>query len=100
VTISRVTRPIDGAPDPNRCCVLYSTRRTQRAIDNPALETAIKLANALNRPVLVFFAFRPSLPDCNLRCKHDRAWGPERPIYGKVRYMSASSTSRKFNSSA
>jgi deoxyribodipyrimidine photo-lyase len=32
--------------------------------------------------------------------KHDRAWGPERPIYGKVRYMSHASTSRKFDSSA
>jgi len=30
--------------------------------------------------------------------KHDRAWGPERPIYGKIRYMSLASTSRKFNS--
>jgi len=32
--------------------------------------------------------------------KHDRAWGPERPIYGKIRYMSYESTSRKFNSRA
>ena len=32
--------------------------------------------------------------------KHDRAWGPERPIYGKIRYMSHESTSRKFNSKA
>jgi deoxyribodipyrimidine photo-lyase len=30
--------------------------------------------------------------------KHDRAWGPEKPIYGKVRYMSYQSTSRKFDS--
>jgi len=30
--------------------------------------------------------------------KHDRAWGPERPIYGLVRYMSHESTSRKFDS--
>lgn len=30
--------------------------------------------------------------------KHDRAWGPERPIFGKVRYMSYASTSRKFDS--
>jgi deoxyribodipyrimidine photo-lyase len=30
--------------------------------------------------------------------KHDRAWGPERPIYGLVRYMSNASTSRKFRS--
>ena len=31
--------------------------------------------------------------------KHDRAWGPERPIFGKIRYMSHKSTSRKFDSS-
>jgi deoxyribodipyrimidine photo-lyase len=30
--------------------------------------------------------------------KHDRAWGPERPIYGTIRYMSYASTSRKFDS--
>jgi deoxyribodipyrimidine photo-lyase len=29
--------------------------------------------------------------------KHDRAWGPERPVYGTVRYMSFASTSRKFD---
>lgn len=29
--------------------------------------------------------------------KHDRAWGPVRPIYGKIRYMSFDSTSRKFD---
>ena len=32
--------------------------------------------------------------------KHDRAWGPERPVYGTVRYMSAASTGRKFDSKA
>ena len=32
--------------------------------------------------------------------KHDRAWGPERPVYGKIRYMSYQSTSRKFDSKA
>ena len=30
--------------------------------------------------------------------KHDRAWGPERAVYGKVRYMSYESTRRKFDS--
>jgi deoxyribodipyrimidine photo-lyase len=30
--------------------------------------------------------------------KHDRPWGPERSIYGKVRYMSYASTSRTFDS--
>ena len=32
--------------------------------------------------------------------KHDRAWGPERPVYGTVRYMSLGSISRKFDSRA
>jgi len=27
--------------------------------------------------------------------RYDRAWGPERPIFGKVRYMSSESTSKK-----
>lgn len=27
--------------------------------------------------------------------RYDRAWGPERPIYGKVRYMTSKSTRRK-----
>lgn len=27
--------------------------------------------------------------------RHDRAWGPERPIYGKVRYMTSANTKRK-----
>ena len=26
---------------------------------------------------------------------HDRAWGPERPVFGKVRYMTSDSTRRK-----
>jgi deoxyribodipyrimidine photo-lyase len=32
--------------------------------------------------------------------KHDGAWGHERPVYGKIRYMSYESTSRKFDSKA
>ena len=27
--------------------------------------------------------------------RHDRAWGPERPVFGKVRYMTSASTKRK-----
>ena len=30
--------------------------------------------------------------------KHDRAWGPERPVFGTIRFMSYGSTSRKFDS--
>ncbi|MHC4931806.1 MAG: deoxyribodipyrimidine photolyase [Planctomycetota bacterium] len=28
--------------------------------------------------------------------RYDRAWGPERPIFGKIRYMSSQNTARKF----
>ena len=28
--------------------------------------------------------------------RYDRAWGPERPIFGKIRYMSSENTMRKF----
>ena len=27
---------------------------------------------------------------------HDRAWGPERPVFGKIRYMSSANTARKY----
>jgi deoxyribodipyrimidine photo-lyase len=27
--------------------------------------------------------------------RYDRPWGPERPIFGKIRYMSSESTARK-----
>ncbi len=29
--------------------------------------------------------------------RYDRAWGPERPIFGKVRYMTSESTANKWN---
>jgi len=29
--------------------------------------------------------------------RYDRAWGPERPVFGKIRYMSSSNTARKFH---
>lgn len=32
---------------------------------------------------------------CWVLGRYDRAWGPERPIYGKVRYMTSESTRRK-----
>ena len=27
--------------------------------------------------------------------RYDRAWGPERPVFGKVRFMSSANTARK-----
>ncbi len=32
---------------------------------------------------------------CWVLGRYDRAWGPERPIYGKIRYMTSQSTKRK-----
>ena len=28
--------------------------------------------------------------------RYDRAWGPERPVFGKIRYMSSKNTARKY----
>jgi deoxyribodipyrimidine photo-lyase len=30
--------------------------------------------------------------------RYDRAWGPERPVFGKIRYMTSANTARKYKS--
>jgi len=62
----RVTVRRDGAPDSEGTCVVYWMQRAQRAVDNPALDVAVEAANALRKPVVVFFAPRP-FPPANLR---------------------------------
>ena len=57
----------EAAIDPRGRCVAYRMRRTQRALDNPALETAIAAANVLEQPVVVFFGLLAHLPMANLR---------------------------------
>ncbi len=59
----------DGAnpPDPDGRCVLYWMRRAQRAFDNPALETALRIANELRLPTLVFFRLNPRRAQANAR---------------------------------
>ena len=61
----RVT--IRKAGDPEGKCVVYWMQRSQRALDNPALETAVKAANILGLPCVVFFAPVPFYPHANLR---------------------------------
>jgi deoxyribodipyrimidine photo-lyase len=56
-----------GAPDPYGKCVVYWMQRSQRALDNPALETAVKVANLLGKPCVVFFAPVPFYPHANVR---------------------------------
>jgi deoxyribodipyrimidine photo-lyase len=62
VTIRRV-----GPPDSAGTCVVYWMQRAQRGLDNPALDTAVEAANALGKPVVVFFAPVPFYPHANLR---------------------------------
>src|SRR6185295_1730126 len=47
--------------------VVYWVQRSQRGIDNPALDLAINVANELARPVIVFFGLHPRYPGANLR---------------------------------
>ena len=63
----RVTVRRSGAPDPKGRCVVYWMQRAQRALDNPALDLAVEQANALNQPLVVFFAPVPFYPGANLR---------------------------------
>ena len=56
-----------GSPNPEGKCVVYWMQRSQRAIDNPALNAAVDAANALRKPIVVFFAPAPFYPHANLR---------------------------------
>ncbi|MGA9041846.1 MAG: deoxyribodipyrimidine photo-lyase [Terriglobales bacterium] len=63
----RVTVRKSGQPDIKGNCVVYWMQRTQRGRDNPALDVALRVANELNRPVVVFFAPVPFYPNANFR---------------------------------
>ena len=56
-----------GAPNVDGACVVYWMQRAQRGIDNPALDVAVRVANALRKPVVAFFAPVPFYPHANLR---------------------------------
>jgi deoxyribodipyrimidine photo-lyase len=63
----RVTVRRSGAPDPAGRAVIYWMQRSQRATDNPALETAIAAANGLGKPVVVYFGLVAGVAGANLR---------------------------------
>jgi deoxyribodipyrimidine photo-lyase len=63
----RVTVRRSDPSDPSGKCVVYWMQRSQRALDNPALEVAVKAANLLKKPCVVFFAPVPFYPHANLR---------------------------------
>jgi len=63
----RVTVRRPGVPLKAGKSVVYWMQRTQRGIDNPALDLAIKLGNELGLPVIVFFSAISNFPHANLR---------------------------------
>jgi deoxyribodipyrimidine photo-lyase len=56
-----------GAPAPDGKCVVYWMQRAERALDNPALDVAVEVANALDLPVLAYFSAISNFPHANLR---------------------------------
>jgi deoxyribodipyrimidine photo-lyase len=66
----RVTVRRPGPPDPDGTCVVYWMQRSQRGLDNPALDAAVEAANALHKPVVAYLAPVPFYPHANLRHYH------------------------------
>ncbi|MGD0443265.1 MAG: deoxyribodipyrimidine photo-lyase [Edaphobacter sp.] len=63
----RVTVRRAGQPDPNGRCVVYWMQRAQRGVDNHAVDLAVKVANLLRLPLVVYFAGVSNFPHANLR---------------------------------
>ena len=64
---ARITVRRDGAPDPDGKCVVYWMQRAQRGIDNHAVDLAVRIANLLGLPLVVYFAGISNFPHANLR---------------------------------
>jgi len=64
---ARVTARRGEAPDADGKCVVYWMQRAQRGIDNHAVDVAVKVANALGLPLVVYFAGIANFPNANLR---------------------------------
>lgn len=64
---ARVTVRRDGSPDPDGKCVVYWMQRAQRGVDNHAIDLAVKVANLLALPLVVYFAGISNFPHANLR---------------------------------
>ncbi len=56
-----------GTPVPGRDCVVYWMQRAQRGIDNPALNLAIAVGNAVEQPVVAVFALTADYPEAQRR---------------------------------
>ena len=58
----RVRVAIDGPPRTDGDCVIYWMQRAQRGTDNAALNLAVALGNALERPVVALFGLTAAYP--------------------------------------
>jgi deoxyribodipyrimidine photo-lyase len=56
-----------GPLAPDAKCVVYWMQRAERALDNPALDIAVQVANALDLPLLTFFSTISNFPHANWR---------------------------------
>ncbi|RZU41671.1 deoxyribodipyrimidine photo-lyase [Edaphobacter modestus] len=63
----RVTVRCPGEPDRDGRCVVYWMQRAQRGRDNHAVDLAVRVANALGLPLVVYFAAISNFPHANLR---------------------------------
>ncbi len=63
----RVTVRRDGVPDPDGRAVVYWMQRSERGIDNHAVDVAVRVANLLELPLVVYFAGISNFPHANLR---------------------------------
>ena len=63
----RVTVRREGAPTLDGECVVYWMQRAQRGVDNHAVDLAVKIANLLRLPLVVYFAAISNFPHANLR---------------------------------
>src|ERR1700729_2598200 len=64
---SRVTVQRQGVPDPEGRCVVYWMQRAQRGVDNHAVDLAVRIANLLKLPLVVYFAGISNFPHANFR---------------------------------
>ena len=60
----RVSVRREGAPKPDGACVVYWMQRTQRGLNNAAVDCAVNLANELDLPLLVYFSAISKLSQC------------------------------------
>ena len=110
VPASRVAIRNTAPPRPDRSYVLYWMIAERRTCWNFALEHAGETAIRIAKPLVVFEPLR-----CDHRYaldgrdpnsysgifwvlgRYDRPWGPERPIFGTIRYMTSDNTARKMS---